>query len=429
MRGMDRALLIVGLVLASGGPPAAQERDLAVPGVTSAAAERFEQILREALATLQRAGSYLVEVDSQWQAAEGQHGPPGGGRYRLLWQQGQYRVEVRSQQAEQPELIAVADGREVLTYYPARQLYARHPADSPQADLAANTMLALSLQGSALDILLQRDVAGFVRGQAEGVKDHGRVRLGPQTARHFELLWHGARVDLYFAAEGPPLLLQFVHTTNVPTAAGQTYQQVCTARFRWQVGIAPPADWLQVVLPPQARQVREIYAALAGEEAEGRVDQSLPRLTLWRLDGSELPLAAVPDRRATVLIFWAIWCAESVDDLPAVSRLVAAYQSRGVAFYAINVGDPPGEVRRFLSRSPLVSTVLLDPRGSSSSALRLTQLPAVAILRPDNTLQAILHGTAQQLQGELTTRLEALLAESPGATAQRPSVPAAVQSK
>lgn len=388
------------------------------------AARRFEEVLRTALEALERAGGYVVDVDSQWQAVGGRHGPPGGGRYRLQRHGGHYRVEVRSQQAAEAELICVCDGRQVLTYFPARQLYSRHPVESPQADLSANTMLALSLQGSALDILLRRDVAGFVRSQAEGVQDRGRVLLDGQPARHFQLLWHGARVDLYFAAEGVPLLLQFVHTTHVPTAAGETYEQVSTARFRWQLGVVPEGDWLHVALPPSARQVREVYAALAGEEAQGHVGATLPKLVLWRLDGQEAELAAAADRKATVLIFWAIWCAESVEDLPALSRLVAAYQSRGVAFYAINVGDPPGEVRRFVSRSPLVSTVLLDPRGQASSALRLAQLPAVAIVRPDNTLQAILHGPAKQLPGALTAQLEALLSEQPNTTAQRPVAPA-----
>ena len=421
--------IVLAVLWAIGCGMASRESAGQQPGIiaqaeTQVAARRFEDVLRAALETLRRAGSYRVEVDSQWQAADGRHGPPGGGHYRLDWHHGKYRVEVRSQQASAPELIGVCDGREVLTYFPARQLYSRHPVDSPLADLSANTMLSMSLQGSALDILLQRDVAGFVRSQAEGVRDRGRVLVDQQPARHFQLLWHGAQVDLYFAAEGAPLLLKFVHTRHVPTAAGETYEQVSTARFRWQLGAEPTGDWLHVTLPATARQVREIYAALAGEEAQGHVGTPLPKLALWKLDGQETQLAAAADRKATVLIFWAIWCAESVDDLPAVSRLVAAYQSRGVAFYAINVGDPPGEVRRFVSRSPLVSTVLLDPRGQSSSALRLTQLPAVALVRPNNTIRAILHGSAQQLQGELTAQLDALLSERPDSTAQRPAAPA-----
>jgi hypothetical protein len=82
------------------------------------AARRFEEVLRTALEALERAGGYVVDVDSQWQAVGGRHGPPGGGRYRLQRHGGHYRVEVRSQQAAEAELICVCDGRQVLTYFP-----------------------------------------------------------------------------------------------------------------------------------------------------------------------------------------------------------------------------------------------------------------------------------------------------------------------
>jgi thiol-disulfide isomerase/thioredoxin len=144
-------------------------------------------------------------------------------------------------------------------------------------------------------------------------------------------------------------------------------------------------------------------------------------LTLARLDGSDVEVSAAAEKKATVLIFWATWCAASVEDLPAVQKFVGAYKDRGITFYAVNVGDQPGEVRRFTAKHPLVSAVLLDPHGKSTSALRVNQLPAVAIIGSDNTVRAILHGTAKELQGELAAQLEGLLSSAAGSTARRPA--------
>ena len=105
--------------------------------------------------------------------------------------------------------------------------------------------------------------------------------------------------------------------------------------------------------------------------------------------------------------------------MPAVTELVKAYKDRGAAFYAINVGEPPGQVRRFTAKSPLASTVLLDPRSQTSAALHVTELPAVVVVSPDNTVRAILHGPAKKLQGELAGHLESLLNAS-AKTARRP---------
>jgi len=395
--------------------PAAQQQ-LQVDPATAG----FDAVLRQALGALTRAKSFTVDVDSKWNSTADAQGPQAGSHYRLISQNGRYRVDVQSLTSQSSDLICVNDGSHVTTYYPARKLYSQHAADSAQSTLEANKMLAMSLQGSALDILLQRDAAHFVHAQASGVKDHGETTVAGKKAHHFELIWAGAKVDLFFAAEGDPLLLQFIRTASVPIGMNQNYQTICTASYRWQLGGAPPAATFAVALPSDAQRVTEIYDALAGHDASTQVGKPLPKLSLATLDGNDAPLTASAGKKATVLIFWATWCAASVEDLPAVHKFVAAYKDRGVEFYAVNVGESPGEVRRFTAKHPLVSTVLLDPRATASGALRINDLPAVAVVAPDNTIRAILHGSASELHAELTAQLDALLSGAAGKTAQRP---------
>jgi thiol-disulfide isomerase/thioredoxin len=416
---MCRVTLSMLLVVLAPLSAAAQQAIVAKPKADVAAAH-FAAVLQQALGAIAKAGSYALDVESKWGATADPQGPQGGSKYKLVCQANKYRVEVQSSAAQAAELLCVNDGAHVTTYFPARKLYSQHAVDSPQASLEANKMLAMSLQGSAIDILLQRDVAGFVHSQVSQLTDHGDTVLAGKKTHHFELLWGGAKVQLWFAAEGEPLLLQFTRTTFVPTAAGEKYEQVCTAKFKWQLGAKPAEETFALAIPKDARRVKEIYEALSGEESAVHVGQLLPKLQLAKLDGSEVELAAASDKKATVLIFWATWCASSVEDLPAVSQFVKAYKDRGVAFYAINVGEQPGEVRRFTAKSPLVSSVLLDPRGKASSALHVKELPAIAIVGPDNNVRVILHGTAKALQSELTAQLDGLLSGSSANTARLP---------
>jgi hypothetical protein len=416
---MRPLLLSLFLTTALPATVAAQQPIVAQPQADAAATE-FAAVLEKALGALATAGRYILDVKSTWGAVGDPNGPQGGSRYRLIADGGKYRVEVQSQAAASPELVCVNDGESVTTWFPARKLYSKHVVDSPQATIESNTMLAMSLQGSAIDIMLQPDVLGFVRTQATEVTDHGLATLSGVPTRHFEVFWAGAKVQLWFAAEGDPLLLQFTRTTCVPTSANENYEMSCTARFAWKIEGEAAAGAFAVELPADARRVNEIYDALSGEESASRIGKPLPKVQLARLDGTTVDLTAAPDQRATALIFWATWNTASVDDLPAVSQFVKAFKDRGVAFYAVNVGEPPGTVRRFTAKSPLQSTVLLDPRGRASSALRVTELPAIAVIGPDNTVRAILHGGAKALQGELTEELEALLSESSTNTARRP---------
>jgi len=394
----------------------------AQPQADPAVAAHFDAVLRQALGTLSRAGSYAVDVEGTW-GAIGESGQ-GGSHYRLIWQQGHYRVEVQSKGSASPDLICVNDGKQMTTLFPARKIYSQFASDSPQATLEANKMLAMSLQGSAIDILLQQDVAQFVHTQVTGLRDLGQTRLGTTKALHFELLWSGAKVELWFAAEGDPLLLQFTRTATVPTGVDEHYAMTCTAKFNWRLGEKPAADAFVIALPEGAVRVNEIYTALAGEETGTQIGKPLPKLSLSTLEGKEVELAASPEQKATVLIFWASWCAASVEDFPAVHQFIKNYKDRGVTFYAVNAGESPGVVRRFASQHPLVSTVLVDPRATATSALRIKELPAVVLVAPDNTVRTILHGTAKELQGELASALNGLI--SPGSsTARRPTDPPA----
>ncbi len=398
----------------------AQERTIVAQAKPDPAAMRFDTVLKEALASLAKSGGYAVSVASQWGATDGQHGPQGGGRYQLTWQGGKFRVEMRSQDVTSAELLCVNDGATVTTYFPAGKLYSQHAIDSPEAGLEFNKMLGLSLQGSALDILLEPDVARAVHGQATAIKDHGEGSLNGKKVHRFEVIWAGAKVDLWFAAEGIPLLMQFVRTTTVPTGVGEQYEMICKATFQWQLGISPSPTTFVLEPPAGAQRVKEIYDALAGFDVATRVGYPLPQVELATLDGADVALAAAPNKKATVLVFWATWCAASVEDFPAVQKFVSQYKDQGIAFYAINAGEQPGAVRRFVAQHPLVSTVLLDPHGRTTAALHINQLPAVAVIGPDNTVAAILHGTAKDLQQELASRLNDLIAGRASKTARRP---------
>jgi thiol-disulfide isomerase/thioredoxin len=401
----------------------AQDHTIRSQPKLDAAAAHFDTVLQQSLATLKTANGFAVEVDSTWNAKGDQHASLAGSYTRLISAGGRYRVEVQSKAASSPDLICVNDGTKVTTYYPARKIYSQHALNEPEASLAGNKMLAMSLQGSAVDILLQPDVAGFVHSQASALTDGGDSLVDGQKAHHFELLWAGAKVGLDFAAEGQPLLLQFTRTTVVPAAMGQHYTQVCTAKFKWRLNERPSDPAFVLAVPSDGRRVNEIYDALSGDDAAGLLDQPLPKVTLARLDGADFNVVADTTKKATVFIFWATWCAASVEDLPAVHKFVAEYKDRGVAFYAVNVGEAPGAVRRFTDKHPLVSSVVLDPRSSLSSALRIQELPAVVIAGPDNAVRAILHGDSKELQGELAAHLQSLITGGT-TTARRSESPA-----
>lgn len=441
MQSATKRLLLAGLLAAVGhasafgqtaprlpvraATPAAERQAGAVNAAAPVAAndnERFAQVVGRALAFLGQAESFALGVQSKWQATGDVPGQSGQSSYRLLAQGGKYRIEVQAAGQAQPQLIHVNDGQHATTLLAAHDLYSQHAANSPQARIESNQMLAQSLAGSAIDILLQPHVAEYVGRGAQGVKDHGPVNVGGQPCHRFDLLWDGAQVELYFAASGDPLLVQFVRHSAVPTGDDSCYELVHTARFDWKLGGKLPENALSIEIPESARRVSDIYNTLAGEDHSDLLGKPLPKLDLADLEGRAISLAPQAGQRGTVLIFWATWCTPSVAEMPAVSQFVKSQSERGFRFLAVNVGEAPSDVRRFTAQSPIESAIALDPQESASSALRIAQLPAAVVIGPDNTVRSILSGTPQEVQTKVAAELAALAAESEKqpATARRP---------
>jgi thiol-disulfide isomerase/thioredoxin len=420
-----KRLFLTTALLAIASPAAAQivakPQSQTRPSTAAADAAKFGAIIGQALQFLGKAETYVLSVDSEWQATGDADGQKGASRYRLLAQGKKHRIEVQAADAKSPQLIGVNDGQHFTTLLAAQGLYSQHPVGSPRASLESNQLLAQSLAGSAIDILLQPNVGEYVQTQATDLKYHGQEQLRGQACHRFELVWAGAQVELWLAATGDPLLVQFVRTASVPTGDDECYEMVHTARFAWQLNAKLPEGTFAVALPKDARRVSDIYDALSGDDPSVNLGKPLPKLELTQLDGSTLPLRAPADKRALVLIFWATWCAPSVEEMPAVSQFVKAGQSEGVAFYAVNVGEAPGDVRRFSAQSPLSSAVVLDPKGEASSALRICELPAAVVVGPDNTVRAIVTGTAKEVQSGVAKALQSLPSQqTPPKTARRP---------
>ncbi len=91
-----------------------------------------------------------------------------------------------------------------------------------------------------------------------------------------------------------------------------------------------------------------------------------PPLRLKTLDGRDVNLEEL--KGEVVLVnFWATWCAPCIEEIPSLTRLVRRLQGKPFRVLAVNIGEQPEAIRRFLARIPVNFDVLLD---SDSRAVR-----------------------------------------------------------
>jgi thiol-disulfide isomerase/thioredoxin len=113
------------------------------------------------------------------------------------------------------------------------------------------------------------------------------------------------------------------------------------------------------------------------------------RFQAWRGPTPELALsdpAGTPHRleayrgRVVLLNFWATWCEPCREEMPTLARLQAQLAGEPFAVLAVNHGESPAAVARFLRELPVGFAVLLDRDREASRAWRVRVLPTSVLL-------------------------------------------------
>jgi thiol-disulfide isomerase/thioredoxin len=117
--------------------------------------------------------------------------------------------------------------------------------------------------------------------------------------------------------------------------------------------------------------------AVAG--SPGRVGGAVPKLGFRTLDGK--PFSLEQHKGEVVLIdFWATWCGPCHVQSKILEPIHRDFKDKGVKFFAVDLGESPETVKKFLARNPLPYPALLDPEDSAAERLEVYALPTLLIV-------------------------------------------------
>ena len=110
-----------------------------------------------------------------------------------------------------------------------------------------------------------------------------------------------------------------------------------------------------------------------------------PDFTLDDMAGNPVRLA---DFRGQVLVvnFWATWCPPCRKEMPSIekgARWLARFNGR---FIAINMGEKPAAIRRYLKDQPLDLQILLDPDARTAGDWGVEGLPVTFVVDPEGRI-------------------------------------------
>jgi len=115
--------------------------------------------------------------------------------------------------------------------------------------------------------------------------------------------------------------------------------------------------------------------------------QEAPPFTLPTLEGTSVSLQDHLGKDVILLDFWATWCPPCRDLIPDIAEIAAEYEPKGVAVYAVNMGEPPQRVKNFLESEGLSLPVLLDAENAVGARYQVSGIPRVLIIGKDGVVR------------------------------------------
>lgn len=423
----------VGFEAATQSPAAAQELNRAAQEASSdqtapadaGAAEgipvnpsvtKLDEDSRRMMAALAAMDRYLVEVVETW-ALDGDRESSGVNRFRLAaWHEGAFDLTIQAEGGTKQSLECHSDGVTLtrLLDRPTGAIYSKEPGKLEH--LLDEVMTETSLRNSGLDLLYREAPAAYLMSMASEIEFLGVEELAVGKADHFRFHWAGDRAfgkEIWITTGNSPRLVQVVSRIEFATGQEKPHTLEVKSELVWQAGDPLPEDPPTIKLPAEARQVNDLYGYLLEGATRDLIGQPAPQLSAKLLDGSTWNLAQHRDKEWVVIYFFSTWAGPSLAEMPVILEFIEKFQPKGVAFYAVNVGEDPQTVSEFVKAKGYRYPVVLDSDRQASTAFGVTSLPAMVLVGKDGVLKTSHVGNTPEVRSQFRQEIEVLMGIEP----------------
>lgn len=133
-----------------------------------------------------------------------------------------------------------------------------------------------------------------------------------------------------------------------------------------------------------------------------------PSFVLKDLDGRTVTLSSLRGK-VVLLNFWATWCKPCKDEMPLFEELYRTYGDRGFEVVAVSINNSQKSVDKFLEKSPVSFTVLMDSDSKAFKLYRVYSIPTTFLIDRSGLIVAKYHGSPDWTSEEITSLIEDLL--------------------
>ena len=150
-----------------------------------------------------------------------------------------------------------------------------------------------------------------------------------------------------------------------------------------------------------------LLAGCAGGTSQNPwIGKPAPDFQLSTLNGQPVSLSDL--RGKPVLVnFWATWCLPCRGEMPYIQQIYDEWQAKGLVLLAINIGESPSQVAKFMQSQGLSLPVLLDGKGNIAVMYNVRAIPTTFFIDRDGIIKDMKVG-AFQSKAEIESSLSKL---------------------
>lgn len=229
------------------------------------------------------------------------------------------------------------------------------------------------------------------------------------------LVGGGVPVDIWFLAEGAPLVRRIVPdllaTPGVQQMAARFEKFDYQLRFdfeNWNTKAGLTAEEVQVVEPKGSLLLGSLYQR-PPRGPHSTLGKIAKPFELASTSGELAGISEPSEEGAVLLEFWTTTCPICIQAMPALEQLHEEYAEQGLKYYAVNVGESSERVSEFLEQRGLTPTALLDGDAEVATAYDVGPIPLILLVGPDGRVQIAQEGFGPNTPDKLKPAIEATL--------------------
>ena len=112
-------------------------------------------------------------------------------------------------------------------------------------------------------------------------------------------------------------------------------------------------------------------------------------------------LSEFRDRKVVVADFWAEWCGPCLMAMPGLQELHDEFEGQQLEILAVNLGESPEQIQRFIERKGYTFRVVPDQDHSIGNLFGVTGIPTMVVVGADGRVKRIGDSLSVRWAGDL----------------------------